>query len=150
LVVRKADTAHRRNLASASAVDRRFWRASAYLNRGALEGKRILSEKTAVWALQDQMRGLRFQCIVASSPLTADFDPFPGVALTHSFGFKRNETDVPGMRSAGSQSWAGMLNSHYWLDPKKGLAAVLMTQSLPFVEPGFMKAYERFERAVYG
>jgi hypothetical protein len=29
------------------------------------------------------------------------------------------------------------------------IAAVLMTQSLPFGEPRFMGVYDRFERAVY-
>jgi len=61
----------------------------------------------------------------------------------------RNEDDVPGMRSAGSQSWAGVCNTHYWFDPKKDVRAVLFTQSLPFVEDRFMKLYEDFERAVY-
>jgi methyl acetate hydrolase len=125
----------------------RFLRA--YLNRGQLDGNLILSEKTATWVLEDQMRGLAFQRLASSSPLTADFNPFPGVPLTHSFGFLRNEADVPGMRSAGSQSWAGVLHSHYWLDPKKNIAAVFMTQSFPFVEPRFMKAYAEFEKAVY-
>jgi hypothetical protein len=53
------------------------------------------------------------------------------------------------MRSAGSQSWAGVLNTHYWIDMKKDVAAVIMTQSLPFVEPRFMQAYADYERAVY-
>jgi methyl acetate hydrolase len=61
----------------------------------------------------------------------------------------RNEEDIPGMRRAGSQSWAGVLNSHYWFDPTSDLAAVIMTQSLPFVEPRWMKTYEAFERAAY-
>jgi methyl acetate hydrolase len=63
--------------------------------------------------------------------------------------FMRIEEDVPGMRSAGSQFWAGGLNTHYWFDPKKNSAAVLMTQSLPFVEPRFISIYDRVERAVY-
>ena len=76
-------------------------------------------------------------------------DPWPDVVLTHSFGFMRNETDIPDMRSAGSQSWAGVCNTHYWIDPAKNVAAVIMTQSLPFVEPRFMKRYAEFEKAVY-
>jgi CubicO group peptidase (beta-lactamase class C family) len=68
---------------------------------------------------------------------------------THSLAFMRIEEGVPEMRSAGSQFWAGVLNTHCWFDPNKNLAAVLMTQSLPFVEPRFMDVYDRFERAVY-
>jgi len=120
-----------------------------HLNRGELDGARILSRLAADWMLTDQMRGLRLERMVTSSPLTDSFEAFPGTRVTHSFGFMRNEENIPGMRSAGSQAWAGVLNSHYWFDPRKDVAAVIMTQSLPFVEPRFLKTYESFERAAY-
>jgi len=121
-----------------------------FLNRGALNGSRLLSEKGVDWMLADRMNGLTFEkMITAAPPVTADCDPFPGTRRTHSFGFFRNEADIPGRRSAGSQSWAGVLNTHFWLDPRKGIAAVIMTQSLPFVEPRYMQSYADFESAVY-
>ncbi|MFZ2154501.1 MAG: serine hydrolase domain-containing protein [Bradyrhizobium sp.] len=120
-----------------------------FLGRGQLGSRRLLSEASVDWMLADRLQGLNFRRMVSVSPLTADCDPFPDTRRTHSFGFLRMEEDVPGMRSAGSQSWAGVLNSHYWFDPKKGIAAVIMTQSLPFVEPRFMDTYAKFERAVY-
>ena len=83
-------------------------------------------------------------------PVTADVDLFPGTPKTHSLGFMRVEQDVPGMRSAGAQGWAGELNTHYWFDPARDIAGVIMTQTLPFVEPRFMAVYGEFERAVYG
>lgn len=120
------------------------------LNGGALDGKRIVSEEGIAKMLADHMNGLSFEKMVTvAPPVTADCDPFPDTRRTHSFGFLRFEDDVPGMRSAGSQSWAGVLNTHYWLDPKKDVAAVIMTQSLPFCEPRFMKVYEAYERAVH-
>ena len=61
----------------------------------------------------------------------------------------RSEADQPGKRSAGSQSWAGVCNTHYWIDPAKDVCAVIMTQSLPFVEPRFLQTYDAYERAVY-
>jgi methyl acetate hydrolase len=121
-----------------------------FLNRGALDGKRLLSESSLEWMLADRMNGLTFQKMTTAAPIvTADCDPFPGTRRTHSFGHFRMEEDVPGMRSAGSQSWAGVLNTHYWIDLKKDVAAVIMTQSLPFVEPRFMEVYANYERAVY-
>ena len=63
--------------------------------------------------------------------------------------FMRFDEDIPGMRRAGSQRWAGVLNSHYWQNAKAAVIRMLMTQSLPFTEPRFMKTYEAFERAVY-
>jgi CubicO group peptidase (beta-lactamase class C family) len=119
------------------------------LNRGALDGARLLSEDAISQMLADHMNGLKFLPMHTVTPLSADCDPFPDMRKSHSFGFLRFEGDAPGMRSAGTQGWAGVCNSHYWFDPAKDVAAVIMTQSLPFVEPRFMQTYEAYERAVY-
>lgn len=121
-----------------------------FLNRGTLDGAKVLSESGVERMLRNHMGPLQFQKMLTSAaPVTADFDPFPGTVKTHSLGFMRNEADIPGRRRAGAQSWAGVLNTHYWLDLQENLAAVIMTQSLPFVEPAFMQAYEQFESAAY-
>lgn len=121
-----------------------------FLNRGALEGRRVLSEGAVERMLANHMGPLTFEkMFTAAPPITADFDPFEGTTKTHSFGFLRNEVDIPGRRRAGSQSWAGVLNTHYWFDPRADVAGVIMTQSLPFVEAPFMAVYEAFERAAY-
>jgi CubicO group peptidase (beta-lactamase class C family) len=121
-----------------------------FLNRGTLNGNRVLSEQGVDWMLADRMNGLTFEKMVTvAPPLTADCDPFAGTPRTHSFGFLRNDADIPGRRSAGSQSWAGVANTHYWFDPRKDIAAVIMTQSLPFLEPRFLELYSDFETAVY-
>jgi CubicO group peptidase (beta-lactamase class C family) len=121
-----------------------------FLNRGALDGNRVLSEEGVARMLENHIGPLRFGRMATAAPrVSADFDPFPGTPLTHSFGFLRNEADIPLMRRAGSQGWAGVLNTHYWFDPASDLAAVIMTQTLPFGEPRFMRTYEAFERAAY-
>ena len=121
-----------------------------FLNRGEFSGKRLLKESSVEWMLADRLQGLNFRKMVTVTPaITADCDPFPGTRRTHSFGFFRLEEDIPGMRSAGSQGWAGVLNTHFWFDPRKDVAAVIMTQSLPFMEPRFADTYLKFERAVY-
>jgi CubicO group peptidase (beta-lactamase class C family) len=56
---------------------------------------------------------------------------------------------VPGRRSAGSLAWAGINNTYYWLDPKKQVAGVLMTQVLPFADKTVLDLLDRFEGAVY-
>ncbi len=121
-----------------------------FLNKGALDGNRVLSEAGVARMLSNQIGELRIPKLFTVVPaVTADWEFFPGTPKSHSFGFMRTEADVPGMRSAGSQSWAGVLNTHYWFDPAKDVCAVLMTQTLPFVEPRWMALYEQFERAVY-
>lgn len=121
-----------------------------FLNRGTLDGRTILSEAGVAQMLQNHMGPLQFEKMATiASSISADFDPFPGTVTTHVFGFLRNEADIPGRRRAGSLGWAGVLNSHYWFDPASDMAAVIMTQTLPFAEPPFMEAYEAFERAAY-
>jgi len=121
-----------------------------FLNKGKLDGRRVMKQGSVERMLANQMGPLKFEKMVtAAPPITADFDPFPGTTKTHSFGFMRNEVDIPGRRRAGSQSWAGVLNTHYWFDIKSNLAGIIMTQTLPFVEPPLMAAYEEFEKAAY-
>lgn len=118
------------------------------LNKGALDGERILSEASVAAMLADQMQGLKFERMVTvAPPLSADVELPDGT--THSFAFVRSEADVPGGRRAGSQSWAGVCNTHYWIDPASDIVAVIMTQSLPFVEAPFLRTYRTFEEAVY-
>jgi len=118
------------------------------LNAGELEGHRIISEAGIAAMTADQMQGKRFETMISiAPPLTAD------VVLpedtTHSFAFVRTNSDQDGKRHAGTQSWAGVCNTHFWIDPKADLAAVIMTQSLPFVEPPLLKTYDAYERALY-
>lgn len=121
-----------------------------YLNKGTLDGKRILSAACVEQMLGNQIGSTSIPRLkTVAPPLTADFELFPGKRKSHSMAFMRFDEDIPGMRHAGSQGWAGVLNSHYWFDPKAGVAGLLMTQSLPFFEPRYASTYEAFERAAY-
>ena len=121
-----------------------------FLNHGEMNGHRILSREGVDRMLANSIGDIRIgKMTTTAPPLSADVELFPGIPVTHSFGFVRVEEDVPGMRHAGAQGWAGVLNSHYWFDPSAGVAAVIMTQSLPFADPRFMATYAAFEQAVY-
>ncbi|TNF64396.1 MAG: class A beta-lactamase-related serine hydrolase [Rhodobacteraceae bacterium] len=118
------------------------------LHKGQLDGARILSEEACTQMCADQMQGLTFRKMVTVvPPITADVELPEGT--THSFAFVRTEADIPGKRRAGALSWAGVCNTHYWIDPASDVCAVIMTQSLPFVEPRFLQTYDAYERAVY-
>ncbi|MFE3835656.1 serine hydrolase domain-containing protein [Pseudogemmobacter sonorensis] len=120
------------------------------LGRGVLEGTRLMRPETVDFMLQDHLNGLGFRRLRSVAPaFVGDVDFFEGTRKSHSLGFFRNDEDIPGMRRAGSQSWAGVCNNHFWFDPKSDLAAVLFTQSLPFLDPRYMQTYQAFERAVY-
>jgi CubicO group peptidase (beta-lactamase class C family) len=55
----------------------------------------------------------------------------------------------PNGRSAGSLAWAGLLNTYYWIDRAKRVAAVFMTQVLPFADRHALSLYRQFERGIY-
>lgn len=120
------------------------------LGQGAIDRTRILSDRAIYQMLANAIGDLSIPRISSQNlNVSADVDLFPGTRLTHSFAAIRCEENVPGKRSAGSQGWAGVLNTHWWIDPAKDTAAVLMTQTLPFMEPRFMALYDRFESTVY-
>lgn len=120
------------------------------LNGGELDGNRILKPDSIEAMLAGRTAGLQVPQLHSIAPrVSRDFDPFPGLAMTHSMAWCRLEDDAPGRRRAGSQFWAGALNTHCWLDPKAGVAGVFMTQLAPWADAALMKVYEDYERAVY-
>ena len=118
------------------------------LNGGELNGNRILSQGAFAAMLENQMEGKLFERMVTAAPqVTADVVLPEGT--THSFAAVRSEADVPGRRKSGTQSWAGVCTTHYWVDRSSDVAGVIFTQSLPFVEEPYMRTYKAFETAVY-
>lgn len=81
--------------------------------------------------------------------VSARFDLLPEMATTWSLGGMVNPQAVPGGRRAGSLGWAGIANTHYWVDREAGLCAVLMAQYLPFADPAMIATLRTFETAAY-
>jgi len=120
------------------------------LGGGMLEGTRVLAPASVAALLANQTGTLQIAPMRSTtSRISADVDFFPAVPKSHSLAALRVEADVPDMRRAGAQGWAGILNTHYWIDPAAGIAAVFMTQMLPFMDPAVAAARQDFERAVY-
>lgn len=120
------------------------------LGRGELDGQRIIKRESAELMMTDQMQGLEMPVVKSEAPmLSGDVDLCVGARKTWTAGFMRNETAVASGRSAGSLGWAGFFNTHYWIDPSRDVAAVFMTQLVPFCDVRLMDSYVAFERAVY-
>jgi CubicO group peptidase (beta-lactamase class C family) len=79
-----------------------------------------------------------------------DADLFPGMRQKWGFSFDINTEPGPCGRSAGSFTWAGLLNRYYWVDPVKKLTAAMFTQLLPFYDARVVELYGKFEQALYG
>ena len=80
---------------------------------------------------------------------SSDVDLHPGAVDKWGLGFLINTVGYPGGRSAGSLAWAGVFNTFYWIDPPRGICAVIMMQFLPFVDQEAVGLLGEFERAVY-
>ncbi len=121
------------------------------LNGGRAEsGARLLSEESVALMGQNQIGDLRVELQQVADRSRAQ--PFPVGARRDSFGFGFQITgqhDDPELRSPGSMSWAGIQNTEFWLDPARGIGAVLLMQYLPFYDDTAIATLEGFERRIY-
>jgi CubicO group peptidase (beta-lactamase class C family) len=77
-------------------------------------------------------------------PLGAGRDKFGlGFQIASSDGADSNR------RSPGSLSWAGIYNTHFWIDPGRGIGVVLLMQVLPFYDEASIRTLLGFEEMVY-
>ncbi|HTR39518.1 MAG TPA: serine hydrolase domain-containing protein [Bryobacteraceae bacterium] len=121
------------------------------LRKGRGPGKeQILQPKTVEMMSMDQTGGLSAGKLKTARPdISSDVDFHPGAKDGYTFGFLINTTAYEGGRSAGSLAWAGVYNTFYWIDPKRGICAALMMQFLPFADREAVAVLRDFEHAVY-
>ena len=81
--------------------------------------------------------------------LSSDVDFFPGVRLRWGLGHMINLDPVENGRKAGSLTWTGLYNTHYWMDPASDIAGVIMMQVLPFADERSLNVYRQFEHGIY-
>lgn len=101
----------------------------AVLAQGSLDGARILRPETVVMMMVNQIGDLNVHEMRTAAPT--------------------NEAPGPNGRSAGSASWAGLLNCYFWLGPAKKVTGALFTQILPFFDDRVVALYGEFERGLY-
>jgi methyl acetate hydrolase len=120
------------------------------MNGGALGGVRILRPDTVALMAQNQIGRIDVGVLRTTAPaISNDVNFFPGIKLKWGFGHMITTEPVPEGRSAGSLTWAGIYNTYYWIDPKKRVAAVFMTQVRPFADGRVLHVYRGFERSIY-
>lgn len=122
------------------------------LRRGRGPGKEsILKAETVATMETNQIGSLSAGKMKSLEPdMSADVLFHPGFTDGFGLGFLINHTAYEGGRSAGSLAWAGIYNTFFWIDPRRGMCAVLMMQFLPFVDRDAIGVLGDFERAVYG
>jgi CubicO group peptidase (beta-lactamase class C family) len=101
------------------------------LQRGEVDGKRLLKAETVARMTRDQLGKVKMGGGVH------------GDRFGYGFGVEtRREALLP----AGSYSWGGLFYTFFWVDPKNEVCGVLMTQLFP---ADGVKLREEFVKAVY-
>jgi CubicO group peptidase (beta-lactamase class C family) len=113
------------------------------VNRGELNGVRLLSPKTVASMTSDQLPPgiprLGYE----------DMAPTPEMGQSFGLGFAvrtdAGHSPLPG--SVGDYFWAGAYGAYFWIDPQEKLFAVMMVQ-MPFPQSGYYRRALR--ELVYG
>jgi CubicO group peptidase (beta-lactamase class C family) len=119
------------------------------LNRGTLNGKRILTERAVKTIFENHMGNGVVQPQESSNQSLSRNFPLGAGKDKWGLGFQLAAEKQASRRSPGSGTWAGIFNTHFFIDPSKEIGVVVMMQTLPFYDEASMKVYAGVEEAVY-
>jgi CubicO group peptidase (beta-lactamase class C family) len=119
-----------------------------FLNGGRHGTTQLVNEQTIRMMTMNQIGQL-----VVSRQVATDVSFARGFgAGKDKFGFGFRIAMPPlenGMRRPGSLSWAGIFNTHFWIDPQHQIAAGVLLQLLPAYDEKVVGLLQEFERLVY-
>ena len=121
----------------------------AILGGGQLGATRILSSASVDQMAQNQIGDLTLQLSTSLMPQMVKDGALPGRPDKFGLGFAMNTAPIEKGRGANTLSWGGVFNTFFWIDRDKKVAAVFITQMLPFLEDGPSQVVNDFDRAVY-
>ncbi len=121
----------------------------ALLRGGELDGVRILEPETVAKAFRNQIGDLDFPAEIRTADPASSGTFALGPGYKWGYGLLLNTEDIPGRRRAGSGSWAGLCNTHFWVDRMSGICASIYSNFLPFITPEALSLYGDFEEALY-
>ena len=121
------------------------------LNGGRAGSTRLLNERTVRAMFQNHtgkvvvpLQRSTSQTLSRDFPLGAGEDNWGlGFQLAQPKARKANS------RASGSGTWAGIFNTHFWIDPKNEVGVIVMMQTLPFYDEAAMQVLGGVEEIVY-
>jgi CubicO group peptidase (beta-lactamase class C family) len=121
-----------------------------FLNKGELDGNRVLKRETVALMGQNHIGDLNVRRLATAIPqVTNDIDLYPDQDKKWGLGFMINTQRTAEGRSAGSLAWAGLANTYYWIDPTRNVGGIILAQLFPFADKRVLDLFSGFERAVY-
>ena len=119
------------------------------LNHGKAGNVRLLSESAVKAMLTGQSGRVTAQLQQSTNQSLSRNFPL-GAGKDHwGFGFQLAAELAPNHRSPGSGTWAGIFNTHFFIDPAREVGVIVMLQTLPFYDEPSMKVYDAVEETVY-
>jgi CubicO group peptidase (beta-lactamase class C family) len=121
-----------------------------FLNDGKARGATLLRKESIQAMAKNQIGDVIVQTQVTTDPLRSQNFPIGAGRDKFGFGFQitTSNKENPNLRTPGSYTWAGIYNTHFWVDPNRQIAAVIMMQVLPFYDDGCIKLYQDVEAAI--
>ena len=121
-----------------------------FLHEGRLDGAQVLKPETVAMMSRNQMGDIKVGLLKTVQPESSnDAEFFPGMVKRWSTAFMINEEEAPTGRGAGSLAWAGLGNTYFWIDPRRRVTGVILTQLLPFADTEVLRLFGQFEGEVY-
>ena len=107
--------------------------AQMLLNKGELDGKRILSRKT-IELMTTNSIGDKF--------IRESFRPGQGDKFGYGFGIRTERGVYDELESIGSFGWDGAYYTRFWVDPKEELIGIFLTQMDTFWSANYLSIFK--------
>jgi methyl acetate hydrolase len=119
------------------------------LNGGKLGNARILNDKTVKTMFENHTGSVVVPLQQSTNLSLSRNFPVGAGEDKWGLGFQLARVKRPNMRTPGSGTWAGIFNTHFFIDPSRQIGVVVMMQTLPFYDDASMKVYAGVEEIVY-
>ena len=97
------------------------------LNKGALEGTRLLGRKTVELMTSNHLRG----DMAAMGQARFSESSYEGIGFGLGFSVMLDPARAQVLGTAGEYAWGGAASTAFWIDPAEEMSVVLLTQLTP-------------------
>ena len=141
--------------------ERHFWMGGAGLSAPVAEymkfltalaegGRPLLGQAMFEEMMRNQVGNRDAGWLSTADPVvSSDYRANAEERSGHGLAGVLNSAQTNEGRAAGSMTWGGITNCYYWVDPRSRAAGVLMSQVLPFGDPGVLDVFRRVEALAY-
>jgi len=105
-----------------------YWRFCQFmLNKGELDGKRLLGRKTVELMTGNHLRG---DMADMGQPRFSE-SSYEGVGFGLGFSVMLDPAKAQILGTQGEYAWGGAASTAFWIDPAEDMAVILLTQLMP-------------------